>query len=128
MVGVTALVVAFLVVGYMLAASKKNSSSAQSAPISTSQEMRLEGFPTCLPHKNTSNFQTMECAFGISTKTGNYALDLQGLSPDNQIMVQTAVQIRVTGLVVPAEALSTDQWQKYDIEGIMRVDSAEKRS
>ncbi len=88
-----------------------------------SRQITVDGKFTCLPHRNTSGPQTMECAFGIKeTNTGdNYALNLEALSESDKTLVSSGANIRVSGLMVPAEALSSDNWQKYNMEGIISV-------
>lgn len=88
------------------------------------QRQTLEGEYICLPHKNTDGPQTMECAFGLKTTSGNYALNAMLMSSDILTRISTGTRIRVEGTVTPVEALSSNTWQKYDIKGIMSVTSA----
>lgn len=87
----------------------------------------LTGEVVCLPHRDTSGPQTMECAFGMRTDAGeHYALDLVLMSQEHPPL-NTGERITANGLITPLELLSTDHWQKYDIEGIFSVtDSVEK--
>lgn len=81
----------------------------------------LTGTHTCLPHRDTSGPQTMECAFGMETDDGRYfALDFSLMS---QIppRVQSGDRFTASGLVTPIENLSSDHWRKYDVEGIFSV-------
>ncbi len=83
------------------------------------KEQQLEGKVLCLPHKDTSGPQTLECAFGIQTDDGkNYALDAGSTSP---LPYNTGDRIRANGVVTPIEALSSDHWQKYDVVGIFSI-------
>lgn len=103
--------------------SERSSDRVMGTP-ETSYEGTFVGTPTCLPHRDTSGPQTLECAFGIRFADGTYyALDMSGIAGDFQ--GYTGV-ISVQGTVVPIEAISSDVWQKYDIKGIMKVSSAEK--
>ncbi len=80
----------------------------------------------CLPHKDTTGPQTMECAFGLKTDTGTYySLDFSRASFSVDAF-KTGDRLSVTGTVTPVEALSSDHWQKYPIVGILSVMSAEK--
>lgn len=91
-----------------------------------SVETSLEGRTTCLPHKNAGGAQTLECAFGLESVAGDfYALDAGSLDPALAAELNASERVRVTGLLIPIEAVSTDRWQKYVVEGIMRVDSFE---
>jgi hypothetical protein len=101
-----------------------------------SREGTLEGTIVCLPHRDTSGPQTMECAFGLQIGVMGatnapgaatfYALDTQDVQSENSILQQTGIMVKVTGTIVPVEALSSDMWQKYNIKGIMRVKTYEK--
>lgn len=81
----------------------------------------LSGTQTCLPHKDTNGPQTLECAIGIETDAGEfYALDFNLMSqipPE----IQSGERFTASGVITPIERLSTDQWQKYDVEGIFSV-------
>lgn len=84
----------------------------------------LSGTFGCLPHRDTDGPVTMECAFGIHADNGSYyALDTSAIAMERIMAISSGSRIRVTGVVVPIEALSSDQWLTYDIEGIMRVES-----
>lgn len=85
--------------------------------------LTVRGSYQCLPHKNTGGITTMECAFGIETKNGDYyALDMQGL-PQNMINTDIGTIIEITGTLTPIEAISSGYWSAYPIEGIVRVSS-----
>ncbi len=86
----------------------------------------FDGTYECLPHRDTSGPQTLECAFGIQTDDGDHhGLSLTALAPSLADTLQTGTRIRVQGVYVPVEALSSDAWQRYDIEGILQVDTLE---
>lgn len=74
----------------------------------------------CLPKKDTGGPVTLECAMGFEADTGEYyALDIpESLSSQELVM---GADIVARGFVVPAMALSTDQWQTYDIVGVFSV-------
>lgn len=79
----------------------------------------LEGEVVCLPHKDTSGPQTLECGFGLKADDGaHYALDAGGVNPPPYT---TGQRIRANGLVTPVEMLSSDHWQKYNIKGIFSI-------
>lgn len=81
----------------------------------------LTGTYACLPHKVTTGPQTDECASGLKLANGSYyALDFQLMSqpiPEHQ----NGDTMTASGLLTPIEAISTDQWQKYDIKGFFSV-------
>jgi hypothetical protein len=86
----------------------------------------VEGQSVCLPHRNTEGPQTLECAFGVRLDDGNHlALDLGNQpSAGQDFNFAMGDRIRVTGQVVPLEAISSNHWQIYaNLRGIMRVES-----
>lgn len=87
----------------------------------------LSGEVVCLPHADTDGPQTMECAIGLKTDTGEYyALDFALMSQQHE-PVNTGERLTANGTVTPLEMLSSDHWQRYAIEGIFSVtDSLEK--
>lgn len=100
-----------------------NSNDASSIP----KDITISGTYVCLPHINTAGPQTMECAYGLLTSEGKYyGLDLQKLIPSIPT-ITIGEKVSVTGLFVKLEALSTDFWQKYPIEGIISVTSVPKK-
>ncbi len=78
----------------------------------------LEGNVVCLPHRDTSGPQTKECAIGILTDQNiYYALDaslMSAIPPE----YGTGDRVKGNGLLTPIENLSSDHWQKYNVEGI----------
>lgn len=84
----------------------------------------LTGTIICLPHKDTTGPQTMECAQGLRADDGfNYVLDLASLSEEERMSLQGDARIEVTGMLVPIEILSSDRWMKYDVKGVISADS-----
>lgn len=89
-------------------------------PTDVSLQASLSGEYVCLPHKNTEGTQTMECAFGIKTASGSYyALDTTNLMDTTIMTLPTNTKINVDGLLTPIQMLSSNQWQKYNIQGII---------
>lgn len=94
----------------------------QEAPIdSTPKSITLVGTYLCLPHIDTTGPQTEECAFGIQADTGEFYAVNFGASAQAMQQFQANARVRAEGFVVPKEALSTDQWNKYDMKGIFTV-------
>ena len=82
----------------------------------------LTGEYVCLPHRNTKGPITLECALGIKTGGGvHYALDTSSIGFEEIGSIPTGSKIRITGNIVSIEEISSDQWKKYDIKGIMKV-------
>lgn len=90
-----------------------------SEEVALQEEVKLTGLSVCLPHKNPGEIQTMECAFGLQVGNEYYSLDLGSFAAD----FQTGVNMTIEGTYIPLEALSSNQWQKYDIKGIVTVTS-----
>lgn len=83
----------------------------------------LTGVYVCLPKKDTGGPVTMECAFGLQTNKGYYALDLSAIESGNYPALTGNETITVEGVLVPIEMISTDRWQIYrDLVGIMSVE------
>jgi hypothetical protein len=81
----------------------------------------LTGEQVCLPHKDTSGPQTLECAIGLKTDVGEYyAIDMSLMSQEHQ-PITNGERFTANGMVTPIERLSTDHWQKYDVEGIFSI-------
>ena len=105
---------------YLLYSAKEAEAPTEPA-VTERYRATLTGTYVCLPHKDTSGPQTLECAFGIKTDEGDYyALDLSMVSQEVPNLT-TGTRLRATGTVTPIEMLSTDQWQKYPIKGIFSV-------
>lgn len=122
----------FLLVGISLALISYTANPQKTAvlptviPTTTSvsdvpYEATLEGEVICLPHKDTSGPQTLECAIGLKTDQNDYySLDANAI---NQPPYTNGQRIRAKGIITPAEMLSTDQWRKYNMKGIFSLRS-----
>ena len=100
---------------------------AVAVPKPVTKEIELRGTQICLPHKNQNGPQTMECAMGLKATDGkNYGLDVSSLQPDAIGEFMDGALVRVVGDFTLEEALSTDHWQKYDMEGIVHVTLVER--
>ena len=85
-------------------------------------DISVVGRQICLPHRDTTGPQTMECALGIAGEDGNnYSLDLAAVGGD--VLSGGDAMLRIEGVFTPVEALSNDFWQKYDMVGIITVSS-----
>ncbi len=92
------------------------------APLDTTpQKVTLSGTYVCLPHLDTTGPQTEECAFGLKADDGLYYAVNFGSSPDAMNQFQSGQRITAEGFVVIKEALSTNQWEKYNMEGIFTI-------
>lgn len=81
--------------------------------------LEVQGEYECLPHRDQSGPQTMECAFGLEADDGShYALDFSLLSSDEWMALATGTRIKVEGPYVPDDGTSN-----YAIEGIIHATS-----
>ncbi len=102
------------------------SSATKGAYSELPEKVTVTGKQICLPHKDTTGPQTLECAIGFKIDDGeNYVLDMNLLSStDAADLINSGVHVRVQGIITPAVALSSNQWQKYNMKGILSVTSA----
>ncbi len=99
----------------------------EKGPYTSNTSTSVDGTFSCLPHKDTSGPVTLECAYGIKTEIGrHYALDTSLLSQTAMATLESGSKVQVTGTMVPVEALSSNQWAKYDIIGIIQVTKVQK--
>lgn len=114
-------VIALAIAGsfYLLNYSEKDTLKNNIDP--TPQNVTLTGTYTCLPHLDTKGPQTLECAFGIQTENGDYYAVNFGASAQAMNQFKNGETITAEGFVVIKEALSTDQWQKYNMKGIFTI-------
>lgn len=99
-------------------------------PNDVPQEVSLQGEFVCLPNRDTTGPQTMECALGIKSDNDLYfAIDAQGEAARNTLMsLQTGLRIQIDGLLVPIEQISSNVWQKYDVAGIISTSNIQRVS
>lgn len=114
-------IVLLFIIGILLGIQLLTDRGIHTHPPVESYRTSLTGVQVCLPHKDSTGPQTLECAQGIKTEDGDYyALDFSLMS---QIPAEIEVgnTFTATGLVTPIELLSSDHWQMYDIQGIFSV-------
>lgn len=85
------------------------------SPFISSQVKTLQGKVICLPHRDTSGEQTLECAFGLETASGNYSL--KDSTPDYRFIMglPTGEYVSVTGQV------TLEPSSKYDTVGSIMI-------
>ena len=89
----------------------------------TPKQMTLSGVYECLPPVDPSGISTTECAFGVRTDSGEYYAVNFGQSAEAMEQFQAGARMKADGFVVIKEALSSDQWAKYNMKGIFTVTS-----
>ena len=84
------------------------------------RQIKIEGQIDCLPHRDTSGGQTLECAVGLQGKDGMY-YGLQGLNQQDVIpgKIEPGQKVVITGTFTPS------QDSKYNTVGIIEVVSVE---
>lgn len=107
---------AFIQEGQATTFSDCNQKSAELQP--TKGDVTVKGEIMCLPHKNTTGPQTMECAYGLKAAGGEY-YGLSDKDPEykNISGVPMNKQVEVTGSL----KLNTDN--KYDTIGTIYITS-----
>lgn len=115
---VSLLVIIVCVVGYLAVRSNQNTITPLD---STPHNVTLSGTYVCLPHVDTSGPQTDECAFGLKTDSAIYYAVNFGQSANAMTQFQSGAHITAEGFVVIKEALSSDQWAKYNMKGIFTI-------
>ncbi len=80
-------------------------------------EVKMTGQPACLPYPDDGQMHTLECNYGLKVGDKYYALDLGSFTVD----FESQDSLSIEGTFVPLDALSSEQWQKYDIEGVVSV-------
>jgi hypothetical protein len=119
---VTIVILLIIVIGFFAFNSYIYNEKQGGAPSFEPYRGTLSGATVCLPHKDTTGPQTKECAFGFKTEAGEYyVLDFNLMSRIPPEKFQTGVSLTASGIVTPIEMLSTDQWQKYNVQGIFSV-------
>lgn len=120
LIGVVAVLVV-VAVGIFMSSRMASNTPAEVPLDATPQNVTLSGTYVCLPHLDTTGPQTEECAFGIQTDSGDYYAVNFGQSADSMGQFQSGAHVQAEGFVVIKEALSSDQWQKYNMKGIFTV-------
>ena len=83
------------------------------------KEVTITGLTICLPHKNSTGPQTMECALGVEGDDGNnYGLT----DPGWKFLIGTGngVKVTITGILTKA------QTDKYDSAGTIEIRDLKK--
>lgn len=114
------LIIAVCVFGYRFFSS--DSPTTILTPIdSAPQSVTLTGMYVCLPHIDTTGPQTEECRFGIKTQDGQYYAVNFGASADAMNTFQSGKSVNAEGFIVMKEALSSDEWSRYNMRGIFTI-------
>lgn len=85
------------------------------------QSVTIRGEVVCLPHKNTSGPQTLECALGLKDKRGDYYA-LRDPQQRFVMTLNTGSVVAATGTLVEYSGMP----DKYDVVGILEVTAMNK--
>lgn len=117
-IAIAVAILVVLVVALMVFRPDTDSSTKPPADTPPLSEQTVEGEAVCLPHKDTSGPQTLECAFGIKLDDGTYyALRDTDQNYKNVSSLQTGERYRVTGTLKPENS------DKYQSTGTLTVTS-----
>lgn len=111
------IIIAICVAGYLGTRNKVEEPPLDGTP----RTVTLSGTYECLPHLDTSGPQTEECAFGLKTDAGDHYAVNFGAGADAMAQFQSGSHITAEGFVVIKEALSSNQWAKYNMKGIFTI-------
>lgn len=113
-----------LVFGWVYISINPTVETVAPAPVDIPKEISLRGEFVCLPSRYSTSTVPLECALGIrSDNNVYYVIDAQGDAARNTLLgLQTGLKIQIDGVLVPANQLNSDIWQKYDIGGIISTD------
>lgn len=80
-----------------------------------SKNITVSGKITCLPHKDTSGPQTLECAFGLQDEDGRYYTLVDSRPGDQPLISSTGETVTVKGKFTP------EKNDRYQSEGTLEV-------
>jgi len=84
------------------ASTASPASTTTTAPPASGTTITVTGKIVCLPHKDTTGPQTLECAFGLQTDAGTYyALSDTSQQPTGIAGMAGAARVEVTGTLAP---------------------------
>lgn len=118
-----ALTVIILIAIFLLLFSNRSTNITESP-----ERIEVEGETVCLPHRDTSGPVTLECALGLQVGDKYYSIDtmLMASMEASELVKDTGNRVKVSGVYTPIEELSSNHWQKYNVEGIISVTSVEE--
>ncbi len=116
--------IALIIVGYLTFLS--NDIPNNSPPVDQNPATILQGNYVCLPLANGT--KAPDCKPAIKVGEEYYALDLATVREGGATTTFTQnTPILAAGNVTPIEAISSDEWKKYRVKGIMKVDEIAKQ-
>ncbi len=121
---ISVLIFAAILIILLTIAIANNKASAPSSPTQTNSQgntvLTVEGEFVCLPHKDTSGPQTLECAFGIKSENTYYAVTDSTSDYSLISKAGTGDRVKVTG------TFKERSDSIYQDSGILTITSLEK--
>ena len=116
--------IALLIVGVATFRGVKNTKNGSAPEFVTGNlggaEVRIPGKFACLPFKNVSASNS-SCVLGLQGNDNKaYALDTSSATT-LQTDVTPADNIFIHGILIPYKEITNEDWKKYNIEGVIRV-------
>ncbi len=126
-------IVGLTLIGFSVFGEQTNVTNTPENPINPSaiststNRMTVTGIWECLPVKDLTIPQTMECAFGVeeSSSDKHYAVNTQLMS-SGPVDYPTGARVKIDAVFTPVETLSSDVWKKYDIVGILSATTIQR--
>lgn len=113
------IIIALLVIGGIVYTMDSSKTPKQAViPDALPKNVRLSGTYICLPHQRSAEVHTQECAFGLLTDDGKYYAVNFGQSADQAALFNSGAHVVADGFIVSKEALNSDHWKDYTMEGI----------
>ncbi len=88
------------------------------------QRITVTGTWECVPL--TSGLPDSECVLGVARDQSDAHFIVDTLLMSSVLTVKKGDHVRVEGVMIPANQLSTDRWQKYPIDGIISATVVQK--
>ena len=83
----------------------------------------ITGYFSCLPFKDGSLSDVATCTLGVRSRKGdNYALDVSRIQDANTDL-KAEDTIAVTGTLLPSAEILASEWARYNIRGVIKVNT-----
>jgi hypothetical protein len=83
----------------------------------------ITGNFSCLPFKDESRSSETNCTLGVKARDGSYyALDISRIQDANTDL-KAEDTIAVTGVLLPATEVPGTEWEDFNVQGIVKVNT-----
>ncbi len=90
-------------------------------PVPAAGEVKLTGEFACLPLKDNVS-KTDDCKLGVKSGGNYYAIDASAITLAVSDL-KANENIQVAGNFVPTASITNEEWNMYDIAGLINLDS-----